>query len=64
MTLKKLAGDCDDLKTCPGIFDEGDDVRVQGPEMADGLTLGAGETGVQIPKHLLIEAAKQLQEGT
>lgn len=60
MTLKKLAGDCDDLKTCPGIFDEGEDVRVQGPELVDGLHLGAGETGVRIPKHLIIEAAKRL----
>ena len=64
MTLKKLAGDCDDLKTCPGIFDEGEHVRVQGPEMADGLILGADETGVRIPKHLIIEAAKRLMGET
>lgn len=64
MALKKLAGDCDDLKTCPGVFDEGDHVRVQGPELVDGLHLGVGETGVRIPKHLIIEAAKQLQGDT
>ena len=64
MALKKLAGDCDDLKTCPGIFDEGEDVRVQGPELVAGLTLGDGETGVRIPKHLIIEAAKRIQGQT
>lgn len=64
MALKKLAGDCDDLKTCPGIFDEGGHVRVQGPELVEGLILGPGETGVRIPAHLIIEAAKRLQGET
>lgn len=61
MALNKLAGDCDDLKTCPGIFDEGEHVRVQGPEAVDGLTLGPGETGVRIPVHLILEAAERLK---
>ncbi len=62
MALEKLAGDCDDLKTCPGVFAEEDFVRVQGPEVADGLNLGAGETGVRVPAKLILEAARQLME--
>lgn len=62
MELDKLAGDCDDLQTCPAVWAEGDAVRVQGPEDAEGLPLGAGETGVRIPAHLILEAADRIRE--
>lgn len=71
--LRKLAGDCDDVVTCPAVYID-DDVRTdghivvtQGPQVVDQdtlaqLNLGPGEVALRLPPAFIIEAARQLAE--
>ncbi|WP_261575481.1 hypothetical protein [Frankia gtarii] len=67
MALQQVAGGCDDVQTCPGVFVEGDDVVVQGYEIGGDtraqLTLAADETAVRLPRQLILDAARRLTEG-
>lgn len=64
--LRQIAGDCDDIKTCPTIFEDEEEVVVQGDEIDAAtraqLHLGQGETAVRIPAKLILDAAKRLLE--
>lgn len=71
--LRKLAGDCDDVISCPAVFiDEatsidGDSAVVQGAHIVDQetlaqLNLGTGEVAVRLPAKLILDAARQLTE--
>ncbi|WP_229068209.1 hypothetical protein [Actinoplanes sp. DH11] len=50
--------------TCPTVYStDRDTVLVQGyPATADGVPVPAGELLVEIPKEVLLEAARRLQE--
>ncbi|MFV2196180.1 hypothetical protein [Nocardiopsis sp. LOL_012] len=59
MALRKLSGDCN-RNDCPGVFSTGTGtVIVQGPllKATEELALSAGEVAVEIPAHLIEEAA-------
>ncbi|MDE3721427.1 hypothetical protein PWG71_08500 [Nocardiopsis sp. N85] len=62
MKFEKLSGDCN-RDDCPGIYstDKGT-VVVQGALLTDttGLTPSPGEAAVEIPVHLIEEAARAL----
>nr|WP_017573283.1 hypothetical protein [Nocardiopsis halotolerans] len=62
MKFEKLSGDCN-RDDCPGIYstDKGT-VVVQGDLLTDtaGLTPSQGEAVVEIPAHLIEEAARAL----
>lgn len=71
--LRKLAGDCDDVISCPAVFiDEaisidGDSAIVQGAHVLDQetltqLNLGTGEVAVRLPAKFILDAARQLTE--
>lgn len=67
--MRQVAGTCDDLKTCPKVWDEGVTAVIQGDAVIDDATLsqihlGPGEIAVRIPAHLIIEAAKHLKGQT
>jgi len=68
MALRQVAGDCDDIQTCPGVFEEGDDVVVQGYEIGAEtraqLRLGTDESAVRLPRKLILDAAQRMAEGT
>jgi hypothetical protein len=75
MTLHKLAGDCDDVVTCPAVYlddtirIDGDDAIVQGAHILDDdtlsqLHLGDGEVAVRLPAKLILDAARHLTEDT
>lgn len=63
MELTRLAGDCPDGNTCPTISktDRGT-IIVQGYKLTDAelrqIVLPDGETAVEIPAHVLEEAAR------
>lgn len=62
MTLRKVAGDCDE-GTCPAVHVSDRETLVfQGEAVpaAKGLTLGPGEQAVELPPHLLREALANL----
>ncbi|MBB5155569.1 hypothetical protein [Saccharopolyspora phatthalungensis] len=63
MKLRKVSG-CDD-KTCPTVYvsDRGTAV-VQGDHVtsAEGLTLGEGETAVELPPEIILNAVSALVE--
>lgn len=73
--LRKLAGDCDDVISCPAVYAD-DDIRIdgndalaQGPQVTDPetlsqLNLGPGEVAVRLPRKLILDAARHLTEGT
>ncbi|WP_084628350.1 hypothetical protein [Amycolatopsis nigrescens] len=56
--LTRLAGTCDDEDRCATVFatDRGT-VAVQG-DLFDGMQVSPGEAMVEIPKELLLEAAR------
>jgi hypothetical protein len=66
MALRQVAGGCDDIQTCPGVFEEGDDVVVQGYEIGvetrAQLRFGADESAVRLPRKLILDAARRLTE--
>jgi hypothetical protein len=67
MVLRQVAGTCDDIETCPKVFDAGEDVVVQGYDL-DGETrrqlhLPAGEAAVRLPRQLILDAARRLKGG-
>lgn len=62
--LDRLAG-CQDGDICPTIYEtDRDTIVVQGDQLSDGslklITLPSGETAAEIPKSLLLEAARAL----
>jgi hypothetical protein len=64
--LRQVAGTCDDIETCPKVFDDGEHAVVQG-DMVDAATrghlhLGPGETAVRLPRRLILDAARRLTE--
>ncbi len=63
MKLRKVSGCAD--KDCPAVYvsDSGTAV-VQGMPVlaADGLSLGRGETAVELPREVVLAAVKALQE--
>lgn len=62
MKYEKLAGDCN-RNDCPGIYStDNGTVVVQGDLLTDttGLTPSKGEAAVEIPLHLIEEAARAL----
>ncbi len=68
MRLSRVAGDCDDNLTCPEVFFDEERARlvVQGYEVADPEGVGAtvppaGEALVEIPRDLLVQAARSLE---
>lgn len=73
--LRKLAGDCDDVVTCPAVYvdDEvlidGDSAIVQGAHVVDDstlaqLNLGPDEVAVRLSARFIIDAARRLTEKT
>lgn len=63
MSFTPLTETCPDGVTCPRVRDTGrGTVIVQGNMLAKGdlaqITLGAGETAVEIPAEVLLEAAR------
>jgi hypothetical protein len=61
MKMTKLAGTCDDDKTCPGVFlTERGTIAVQG-DLIDQVTTPLGEAIVEIPMTLLLEAANAVR---
>ncbi|WP_203901061.1 hypothetical protein [Virgisporangium aliadipatigenens] len=67
MALRQIAGLCDDVKTCPKIFEDGSDVVVQGYDLDSAtegqLYLPDGESAVRLPGQLVLDAARRLIEG-
>lgn len=64
MKLRKVS-DCED-KTCPAVYvsDRGT-VVVQGdpvPDTTEGLTLGQGESAVELPREIVLGAVSALVE--
>ncbi|MEU1899334.1 hypothetical protein ABZ512_13205 [Nocardiopsis dassonvillei] len=62
MKFEKLSGDCN-RDDCPGIYStDNGTVVVQGSLLTDttGLTPSPGEAAVEIPTHLIEEAARAL----
>lgn len=63
----RLLGGCDDKNTCPRIYDENEDVFVQGvhergSEVLDVTNPGAEEAVVRIPRAVFLEAMRRIEE--
>jgi hypothetical protein len=58
----RIAGGCEDGKTCPTIFAEGDgSFAIQGYIILAPEGVPEGEALVRIPRELLLEAAQKLE---
>jgi len=66
VVLRQVAGGCDDIQTCPGVFVEGEDVVVQGyvidADTEAQLRFATNESAVRLPRQLILEAAQALTE--